>query len=147
MSMTLVSKENIDCYAEGILELYKQWKSDIPNVALMKVYLNELINKNGYFFYVEPANDSENKPVILGAALLVIQNHPNKKMKSARIEDVMVSTTYRRLGIATSMMRFLVSASQGCYKIELNCDPSIKALYENVGFTQTKEIVMRINLI
>jgi nucleoside diphosphate kinase len=54
------------------------------------------------------------------------------------IEDVVVHPDYRKRGISGKILDYLkrLSVTWNCYKIILDCAPSLKAVYEKSGFRQ-----------
>lgn len=65
-----------------------------------------------------------------------------------RIEDVVVHPNYRRMGVATSMLKFPRDYDQKIteiiHKIVLDCSPDLIPLYEKLGYEPTGSIEMRL---
>lgn len=54
----------------------------------------------------------------------------------AHIEDVVISNNHKNKNYGSLLMEFLMDKAKekGCYKIILNCEPTIKPFYEKLTF-------------
>ena len=93
-------------------------------------------NKHHHIFVIE--NDEKNK--IIASITLIIENKVLRNFgKVAHIEDLVVDTNYRKLGLAQKLIDHCISISKKkycCYKVILNCDESLKEFYKKFSFTQ-----------
>jgi glucosamine-phosphate N-acetyltransferase len=76
---------------------------------------------------------------ILGTGTLIVEPkliHGGKSV--GHIEDVVVHPDYRKQGISGKIMEHLkrLAIQWNCYKIILDCAPSLKPVYEKSGFRQ-----------
>ena len=58
--------------------------------------------------------------------------------KVAHVEDFVVDSEYRKMKLGTKLIQLAIESAkkEGCYKIILDCNDSVKAFYEKVGFIQ-----------
>ena len=54
----------------------------------------------------------------------------------AHIEDVVISNNHKNKNYGSLLIEFLMdkATEKGCYKIILNCEPTLKPFYEKLGF-------------
>lgn len=93
-------------------------------------------NKHHHIFVIE--NDEKNK--IIASITLIIENKILRNFgKVVHIEDLVVDTNYRKLGIAQKLIDHCIYIGKNvhdCYKVILNCDESLKEFYKKFLFTQ-----------
>lgn len=67
--------------------------------------------------------------------------------KVAHIEDVAVDADYKCSGIGKLIMELLIKIAKDakCYKVILDCSPSVVGFYEKLGFKK-HEYQMRLNI-
>lgn len=76
---------------------------------------------------------------IFGCGTLIVEPKLiHSGMSVGHIEDVVVHPDYRKRGISGKILDYLkrLSVTWNCYKIILDCAPSLKAVYEKSGFRQ-----------
>lgn len=63
----------------------------------------------------------------------------------AYLHDLIVSPEYRRIGIAHQLLNAAVALAKdrGCYKTHLDCDSSLKAIYEAHGFERVADCMVQ----
>ena len=90
------------------------------------------INKIGTIIvcYIKP-------DIIIGTGTIIIEPkiiHGGKYV--GHIEDIVVHPLYRNKKIASGIINKLITygSEHNCYKIILDCDPSIQSFYEKNGF-------------
>ena len=113
----LTSAENIDSYI-FITNLQK-----INNLGIV------------WIAYINSPRSIDFK--IIGTGTVIIEPkliHSGKSV--AHIEDIVVHNDYRNLGIAKNILNTLKGYSQtnNCYKIILDCNESVKSVYEKSNF-------------
>lgn len=89
----------------------------------------------------------DNNKVIGTAAMMIEPKFSRGGSFAGHIEDVVVLPEYRGQNIASTLIEELrgVAEAYGCYRITLECDPTVSALYEKCGFTNNG-MSMRIDL-
>ncbi|MGC8581226.1 MAG: GNAT family N-acetyltransferase [Thermoplasmata archaeon] len=113
-------------------------------------------NNNGLDTFKEILRDpnyimcvAETKEGIVGTATLLVQlNLSHGSRPYGHIENVVVDINHRRKGIGKMMLKFLFRKAyeRNCYKIVLSCNHENIEFYKSIGFYQTGEIEMRINI-
>jgi glucosamine-phosphate N-acetyltransferase len=77
----------------------------------------------------------EDKTIVATATVMI-----EKKLRYHRfcchIEDVGVHPQYRNLGYGKQIVSYCIEMAKAnnCYKIKLNCDPSLLGFYKKLGF-------------
>ena len=81
------------------------------------------------------------------ATLLVEQKFIHNGGRVGHIEDVATRKGFEGMGVGREMIHKLteISNEYGCYKIILDCDPSVVKFYEKLGFVK-KAVTMRLDL-
>lgn len=97
------------------------------------------INKLGTIIvcYIKP-------DIIIGTGTIMIEPkiiHGGKYV--GHIEDIVVHPLYRNKKVASGIIHKLITYGSHCYKIILDCNPSLQPFYEKLGF-QYKNIQMSI---
>lgn len=103
---------------------------DIVDVSTIRKYISNIYN-NTHIYVVK----YENK--IIGTGKLLIEDKIIHNFgKVAHIEDIVIDTKYRGLGLAKNLMNKLIDISKkhNCYKIILDASNDIKPFYEKLGF-------------
>ena len=91
-----------------------------------------------------------NESVVIGQVLAVIHRHPDKPTE-LYIDDLGVSETFRRRGIATRLLEqlYIIGVERGCEEIwvatEPDNEPAIK-FYNSMNLAARKVIVFEGNL-
>lgn len=74
---------------------------------------------------------------IIGTGSILIENKIIHNMgKTGHIEDVVVDSEFRGLGLAKTIMEHLINIAKhcGCYKVILDASDNVKDFYQNIGF-------------
>ena len=93
-------------------------------------------NDNHHILVIE---NNENNKIIASITLLIENKVIRNFGKVAHIEDLIIDTNYRKLGLGKKLIEYCVFLSNHkylCYKIILNCDKSLKNFYEKFSFKQ-----------
>jgi glucosamine-phosphate N-acetyltransferase len=124
------------------LEILKELTT-VGEVDFLKVYQEIIKNPNHYIFVYE----LENKVVGL-ATVLIEPKFIHSGSKVGHIEDVVVSSKHRNLGIGKKLiLKCLETAKENnCYKTILDCDDKNISFYEKLKFKKNGNC-MRINFI
>lgn len=87
----------------------------------------------------------DTKPV--GTVTLYIQNKLQFRYPYGIIDDLAVLPEYRKQGVARELIRYALTIAhiRGCYKVILDCDPTLQGFYEKFGF-YLNGLTMRIDL-
>lgn len=87
--------------------------------------------------------DLASNRIIATATLVIELKFIRSCGKCGHIEDVVVDSSYRGLGLGLQVLEALIAAAKenGCYKIILDCAESNVAFYEKCGLTR-KEVQM-----
>lgn len=149
-----VTRENLDT----IIGLIKQWcklncpyqfkKLTIDDWAVYLELLNDGFNIKSYFEYTKDKFkenlikiQNQNSEIILiqaddniiGSGKFFIENKFYDNV--AHIEDIVIHKDYRRQGVAKYLIEYIIKQiPPTCYKIILQCHPSIGSLYADTGF-------------
>ena len=116
-----------------IFNLLKQL-TESPQIESETVYkiVTELPSNHNIFVII---ND---KKKLVGMITIFVETkliHGGKSV--GHIEDLVVDSEYRRLGIGKHLIEFCKSYAErrNCYKIILDCNAETKSFYEKNGFT------------
>jgi len=90
----------------------------------------------------------DNNGTVVGTITLLVEDkiiHNGSKV--GHIEDVVVHSYYRKLGIGKLLIDHCLDLSKkfGCYKVILDCDEENIRFYEKCGF-KTKGVCMRYDI-
>ena len=102
---------------------------DVPDS--LEIFKELQSDKNFYIFVYEI------KDKIVGMATLFIeQKFIHSGSRVGHIEDVVVSSHHRNLGIGRILIEKCVSTAKerNCYKVILDCDEKNQVFYSNLGF-------------
>ena len=106
------------------------------------VFINILnnINKNSliYIAYIYDINNLEFN--IIGSGTILIENKfIHGGMNVGHIEDIVVHTSYRKMGISQTILDKLkeFAKNNNCYKIILDCKESVESVYKKNNFEIT----------
>ena len=129
------------------IKIRKATENDLPKIIILLSQLTEVgnptsINDNVYDNIYLACTDDD---VIIGTITLLIEDkiiHSGSKV--GHIEDVVVHSSYRKLGIGKILIDYCVDLAKeaGCYKVILDCDEDNIRFYEKCGF-KTKGVCMR----
>lgn len=74
---------------------------------------------------------------IVATATVILEQKLRYKNMCCHIEDVGVHRDYRKKGYGKKIVEHCISFAQEkkCYKIKLNCKPSLVEFYEKLGFS------------
>lgn len=115
---------------QQIVKLLKQLTTCDYDQRLFDQYIDNLPDNQYHFVY-------ENDGIILASGVIVIESkiiHNFKKV--GHIEDLVVSSEFRGLGIGKKFLNYLITfgKNKNCYKIILNCNRKLKSFYESCQF-------------
>lgn len=133
-----LTKSDFNDYKELISQL-----TEIGNVTVEQ-FQQFLDSRNGNFQTL--VYEFNNKAV--GSITFIIeQKLSHSFMKVMHIEDVITNSSYRSMGIASSLIKWVIDIAiqKGCYKIVLNCKSENIPFYSKFDFTQ-KETQMSLYL-
>lgn len=90
----------------------------------------------------------EGESVLGTASLLIEPKLLHDGRPAGHIEDVATHPEHRRRGVASALLRHIINfaRSRGCYKLILDCDPSLVPFYEQFGFRVNPGGGMRMDL-
>jgi len=102
-----------------------------------KVFINILdnINKNS-LIYIAYINDVNNFNIIGTGTILIENKFIHGGMNVGHIEDIVVHTSYRKMGISQTILEKLkeFAKNNNCYKIILDCKESVSNVYKKNNF-------------
>ncbi len=129
---------------EGIAECLRSL-TECPPVNLKGLWIREALSwrDENVFCLVATIDDK-----IVGTGSLLIEPKLTRGgCLAGHIEDVAVHPDHRGKKIGLMLVQALVSLARehGCYKVILDCDPSVVSFYEKSGF-HTNGVCMRLNL-
>lgn len=103
----------------------------VGEVDYLKIYKEISENPNHYIFVYE----IENKVVGM-ATILIEPKFIHGGSKIGHIEDVVVSSNYRNLGIGKKLISKCLEMAKDkkCYKVILDCDQKNNEFYEKLNF-------------
>lgn len=137
-------------YNLGYLELYKAFTSDILyDYDKFIEFYNDYAQSDRIIYVVE-----NNEKQLIGTITLIIEQKPfHNYQYVAHIEDVIVDQQYKKQGIGSKMINFVIdtikeineTTKNHFYKVILDCDINIEPFYIKNGFT-TKGRYMRMDL-
>ncbi len=109
---------NVDC-EKFTFEKFQNYMSSLYNNPNHNIY--------GYFI---------NNKIVGVVTLLLEQKIIHNGQYVGHIEDLVVHDTYRKHGIATSLLDYIIEISKmnECYKCILDCDPVLGGYYTKNGF-------------
>ncbi len=90
-------------------------------------------NPNHLVYVIETDNR-----IIANITLLIEPKFLHHNQNVAHLEDFIIDSQYRRLGIGKKLIRHCqdVAKSHNCYKLILNCDQDLVGYYGHLGFIQ-----------
>lgn len=126
----------------------KSTKEDLPSLIKLLSQLTTVgnpINIDSKIYqniYVGIINEN-----IVGTITLLIEPkiiHNGSKV--GHIEDVVVDSDHRKMGIGMKLIEYAVEIAkqEGCYKVILDCDTENTGFYNKCGF-KTKGVCMRLD--
>ena len=113
----------------GAGEVLKLVDGENPVSAIV----SELNNYHNIFLIL----NKDNKKIIGMVTLLIEQKLIHGGKSVAHIEDLVVDSEYRGLGVGRQLLEFCktYACKYDCYKIILDCNNETKQFYEKNGFT------------
>lgn len=137
-------------YDHGYLDLFKAFTNDISySYSRFVEFFDNYTNSNRIIYVVE----NNEKQLIATITILIEQKPFHNYQYVAHIEDVIVDKCYKKHGIGSKMVNFIIdtikevnkTAKNHFYKIILDCDVNVEQFYIKNGFT-TKGCFMRIDV-
>lgn len=130
-------------YNKGYLDLLKDLTvvGDISESDFLVRY--EILSRPPYHIYVIESDDC----IIVASGTLFIENKVIHNLgQVGHIEDIVVSKSCQGQNLGKKMIDKLLSVAkeEKCYKVILDCSPTVKGFYEKCGFTE-KGLMMRLD--
>jgi len=140
----------IECYTDKITvtKIKDQYLTLLSCLTIVEPMTNDeflqKINEISVFGKImvcvcDNTNDSENQYTIVGTGTLFIEPKLIRGRQSVgHIEDIVVHPMHRSRGISNVLLERLVTFAKNnhCYKTILDCQPTIKPVYEKAGFVE-----------
>ena len=94
-------------------------------------------------YYIVVLEDLSTLQVVASGTLFIEQKLIREGKKVGHIDDVVVSQSYQKLGLAQHILGVLkeIALSKDCYKVILECEEEVSGLFEKCGF-QKKGLCM-----
>tara|TARA_B110000037_G_C16954050_1_gene438106 strand:+ start:473 stop:889 length:417 start_codon:yes stop_codon:yes gene_type:complete len=127
--MTYIFRTLQESDYEKYLSLINEFRKTIYNKEQFIDFLNN--NKNIHIIVIEKNNELIASGTILYETKLI-----HDISLYAHIEDIIVSSKYRKNGYGAILLQELIEIckSNNCYKILLDCQDELIKFYEKVGF-------------
>ena len=127
--MTYIFRTLQESDYEKYLSLINEFRKTIYNKEQFIYFLNN--NKNIHIIVIEKNNELIASGTILYETKLI-----HDISLYAHIEDIIVSSKYRKNGYGAILLQELIEIckSNNCYKILLDCQDELIKFYEKVGF-------------
>ena len=127
--MTYIFRTLQESDYEKYLSLINEFRKTIYNKEQFIYFLNN--NKNIHIIVIEKNNELIASGTILYETKLI-----HDISLYAHIEDIIVSSKYRKNGYGAILLQELIEICKGnnCYKILLDCQDELIKFYEKVGF-------------
>ncbi|XP_044744264.1 probable glucosamine 6-phosphate N-acetyltransferase [Coccinella septempunctata] len=131
----LVRPLQLEDFDNGYLQLLSQLTT-VGNVDQEKFrnQFHAMQKAGGY--YVTVVEDLRNSQIIGAATLVTEFKFIHECALRARLEDVVVNSTYRgkQLGKLIVLTVTLLSKKLGCYKMSLDCKDKLIPFYKSIGY-------------
>ena len=125
-------------YDAGIIELLSQLTVISKDEITREKFNNyiETISKNNNHITIVIEENSNLKPIVGTATLLIEQKLIHNISFVGHIEDVVVDEKYRGQSLGKLMIDHLVNKAEllDCYKVILDCEEKNKSFYSKCGF-------------
>ena len=94
--------------------------------------------------YIVVIEDLAEEKVICAGTLAVERKFIHTAALRGRLEDVVVHTDYRGRHLGELMVGIITELSRhiGCYKVSLDCVPSVQEFYKKCGYIQSAPLFM-----
>ncbi|KAF8378211.1 hypothetical protein HHK36_029549 [Tetracentron sinense] len=138
-----VRRLEISDKSKGFVELLQQLSvCDSISDEEFKARFEDL-NSHGDDHVIVVIEDVESSKIIASGSVFVEKKFLRNCGKVGHIEDVVVDSSARGMGLGQKIVGFLTNhaRSMGCYKVILDCSVENKDFYEKCGF-KPKEIQM-----
>uniref|UniRef100_A0A146MBL6 Glucosamine 6-phosphate N-acetyltransferase n=1 Tax=Lygus hesperus TaxID=30085 RepID=A0A146MBL6_LYGHE len=123
-------------YSKGYTDVLSQLTSvgDITEESFQETFKKMKSCENTY--YITVIEDTNTGKVIGSGTLLVEQKIIHSCALRGRLEDIVVSDTYRgkQLGKLLVLLLTQLSKTLNCYKVSLDCKDHNRPFYEGVGY-------------
>lgn len=131
----LVRPLQLEDFNNGYLDLLSQLTT-VGNVNEEKFKNQFYAMQRGGGYYVTVIEDTRNNKIIGAATLVTEFKFIHECALRARLEDVVVNTTYRgkQLGKLIVLTVSLLSKKLGCYKMSLDCKDKLIPFYKSIGY-------------
>jgi len=123
-------------YYNQIINLYTSFSNfnkENFTIETLKTLVKKIPNNHHVLFIL---NDRDE--IIAGITLIIEQKIIHNGGKVGHIEDFVVLEEYRKKGIGAELFNYVKNICEinNCYKIILDCDPTLETFYEKKGFTK-----------
>lgn len=129
----MIRKLKLNDYFKNYLDLINNFTKDITKISFIRfknLFLNQMINEDIFIY-------EENNKIIGNIKIIKEQKFHNNFMYILHIEDLIVDKNYRRKGIATKLINYVLKyKTNNCYKIVLNCNNELLQFYEKFNFNK-----------
>lgn len=117
-----------------VLDQLSPFKKMIQDINKIRKHINDttVTSFNQKYLYIIRYEDT-----IIGTGSILIEEKLIHDMgKVSHIEDIVIDSNYRGLGLAKNLMIELIEFSKrkGCYKIILSAASNVETFYEKLGF-------------
>ncbi|ERN11702.1 glucosamine 6-phosphate N-acetyltransferase [Amborella trichopoda] len=143
----LVRKLELNDYSKGFIELLSQLTA-CPHITEEDFHSRfhdlQSLSQDHVICVIENPNSHE---IVATASLFVERKFIRNCGKVGHIEDVVVDSRVRGLGLGQMVVKYLsdYARSAGCYKVILGCAVENKGFYEKCGFKE-KGVLMSLYL-
>ena len=120
-------------FNSNYLELLSQL-TVLDKHKITKQEFNNMIEKLNSEHVILVLEDIENDKIVSTITYFKEHKFIHNMGIVAHIEDVVVDSSYRGLGIGNTMIQYVKSVCQDCYKIILDCSDENIGFYNKCGF-------------
>ncbi len=129
----MIRKLKLNDYFKNYLELINNFTKNINKITFIKFkkkFLNQISNEKIFIY-------EENNKIIGNIKIIKEQKFHNNFMCVLHIEDLIVHKNYRKKGIATKLINYILEHElNNCYKIVLNCNNELITFYKQFNFNK-----------
>ncbi len=129
----MIRKLKLNDYFKNYLDLINNFTKDInkiPFIKFKKKFLNQMINEKIFIY-------EEDNKIIGNIKIIKEQKFHNNFMYVLHIEDLVVDKNYRKNGIATKLINYVLEHElNNCYKIVLSCNDELILFYNKFNFNK-----------
>ena len=129
----IIEKLSKSDYYCGYLDLLEQLTVVNAEDITYDTFCEQYDAINAEIYIIRDIN--ENK-IIASGSILIEKKFIHKLSSIGHIEDIVVDSNFRGLGLGKQLLNHLssISKERGCYKVILNCSEKNIKFYEKCGF-------------